>query len=74
MDLEGIRTLVAPGWVAAGFPYGLGVSLDWPEVRPIARFGGWTQGEGRPPGEMILTRVYSSSSPTRRRGHPPRRG
>ena len=56
MDLEGIRTLVALGWVAAGFLYELGVSLDWPEVRLIARLGGWNQREDRPPGKVILTR------------------
>jgi hypothetical protein len=56
MDLEGIRTLVALGWVAAAFLYELGVSLDWPEVRLIARLGGWNQREDRPPGKVILTR------------------
>lgn len=56
MDLEGIRTLVALGWVAAGFLYELGISLDWPEVRLIARLGGWNQREDRPPGKTILTR------------------
>lgn len=56
MDLKGIRTLVALGWVAAGFLYELGVSLDWPEVRLIARLGGWSQREDRPPGKTILTR------------------
>lgn len=56
MDLEGIRTLVALGWVAAAFLYELGVTLDWPEVRLIARLGGWNQREDRPPGKVILTR------------------
>ncbi len=56
MDLEGIRTLVALGWVAAGFLYELGVTLDWPEVRLLARLGGWSQREDRPPGKVILTR------------------
>jgi hypothetical protein len=56
MDLAGIRTLVALGWVAAGFLYELGVSLDWPEVRLIARLGGWSQREDRPPGKTILAR------------------
>jgi hypothetical protein len=56
MDLEGVRTLVALGWVAAGFLYELGVTLDWPEVRLLARLGGWTQREDRPPGKIILTR------------------
>lgn len=56
MDLEAIRTLVALGWVAAGFLYELGVSLDWPEVRLLARLGGWNQRADRPPGKTILTR------------------
>jgi hypothetical protein len=56
MDLAGIRTLVALGWVAAAFLYELGVSLDWPEVRLLARLGGWSQREDRPPGKVILTR------------------
>jgi hypothetical protein len=56
MDLEGIRTLVALGWVAAGFLYELGVSLEWPEVRLLARLGGWTQRKDRPPGKTILSR------------------
>jgi hypothetical protein len=56
MDLEGIRTLVALGWVAAGFLYELGVTLEWPEVRLLARLGGWTQRADRPPGKTILTR------------------
>ena len=56
MDLEGIRTLVALGWVAAGFLYELGVTPDWPEVRLLARLGGWNQREDRPPGKIILTR------------------
>jgi len=56
MDLEGIRTLVALGWVAAGFLYELGVTLEWPEIRLLARLGGWTQRKDRPPGKTILTR------------------
>jgi hypothetical protein len=33
LDLEGIRTLLALAWVAAGFLYELGVTLEWEEVR-----------------------------------------
>jgi hypothetical protein len=56
LDLQGIRTLVALGWVAAGFLYDLGVTLDWPEVQLLARLGGWTARKDRPPGKIVLTR------------------
>ena len=56
LDLEGVRTLVALGRVAAGFLYELGVTLEWPEVRLLARLGGWAQRKDRPPGKTILTR------------------
>jgi hypothetical protein len=56
MTLDAIRTLVALSWVAAGFLYELGVSLDWPEIQLIARLGGWTPRSDRPPGKTIITR------------------
>jgi hypothetical protein len=56
LDLGAIRTLVALGWVAAGFLYELGVTLDWPEVRLLGRLGGWTPRPDRPPGKTLLTR------------------
>ncbi len=56
LDLDAIRTLVALGWVAAGFLYELGVALDWPEVQPLGRLGGWTPRPDRPPGTTLLTR------------------
>jgi hypothetical protein len=56
LDLSGIRTLVALGWVAAGFLYELGVTLEWPEVQLLARLGGWTQRPDRKPGKIVLTR------------------
>jgi hypothetical protein len=56
LDLKGIRTLVALGWVAAGFLYELGVTLDWPEIRLLARLGGGEIRPNRPPGKTILTR------------------
>jgi hypothetical protein len=36
LDMTGIRTLLALGWVAAGFLYELGITLDWEEVRLLA--------------------------------------
>jgi hypothetical protein len=56
LDLEAIRTLVALGWVAAGFLYELGVTLEWPEVQLLGRLGGWTPRPDRPPGKTLLTR------------------
>lgn len=56
LDLTGIRTLLALGWVAAGFLYELGVTLDWEEVRLLARLGGWAERKGNKPGKTVLTR------------------
>jgi hypothetical protein len=56
LDLTGIRTLVALSWVAAGFLYELGVTLDWPEVRLLATLGGWEYHKNRKPGKIALTR------------------
>jgi hypothetical protein len=56
LNLEGVRTLVALGWVAAGFLYELGVTLEWPEIRLLARLGAWEERPNRPPGKIILTR------------------
>ena len=56
LDLQGIRTLLALAWVAAGFLYELGVTLEWEEVRLLARLGGWAQRQDNPPGKIVLTR------------------
>ena len=56
LDLTAIRTLVALAWVAAGFLYELGVTLEWPEVRMLAKLGGWQERKDRPPGKIVLTR------------------
>ena len=56
MDLEAVRTLVALGWVAAGFLYELGVTLEWAEVWVLARLGGWVPHKDRKPGKLTLTR------------------
>ena len=55
----GIRTLVAMAWIAAGFLYELGVTLEWPEVRLLARMGGWVPHKNRPPGKIAITRGLS---------------
>lgn len=56
LDMKGIRTLVALAWVAAGFLYELGITLEWPEVQLLARLGGWVRRKDRPPGKMVITR------------------
>jgi hypothetical protein len=54
--LAAVRTLVAPGWAAAGFLYALGVTLDGAEVRLLTRRGGGAIRASRPPGKRVLTR------------------
>jgi hypothetical protein len=56
LKLEAVRTLVALGWVAAGFLYELGVTLEWAEVRLLTRLGGGELRANRPPGKLVLTR------------------
>jgi hypothetical protein len=56
LDLEGIRTLLALAWVAAGYLYELGVTLEWEAVRLLARLGGWAERKDNPPGKIVLTR------------------
>jgi len=56
LNLTGIRTLLALGWVAAAFLYELGITLEWEEVRLLARLGGWAERKGNKPGKIVLTR------------------
>jgi hypothetical protein len=56
LKLDAVRTLVALGWVAAGFLYALGATLEWAEVRLLARLGGGELRATRPPGKLVLTR------------------
>lgn len=51
-----VRLLVALGWVAAGFLFSLGVTLDWGEVRLLRRLGGGEDRPNRPPGKIVLIR------------------
>ena len=53
---DAVRLLVALGWVAAGFLFELGVSLDWAEVRLLRRLGGGEERANRPPGKLVLAR------------------
>jgi len=56
LSFEAIRRLVAYGWVAAGFLFHLGLSLQQPEVHLLAYLGGWEERNNRPPGKQVLTR------------------
>lgn len=56
LAFEAIRTLVACAWVAAGFLFHLGLTLDHGQVRLLAHLGGWEERANRPPGKRILTR------------------
>ena len=54
--MEAVCTLVALAWVAAGFLYELGVTLEWAEVQLLAKLGGWAPHKDRKPGKLVLTR------------------
>jgi hypothetical protein len=56
LDYDAVRLLVALGWVATGFLYDLGVTLDWGEVRLLRRLGGGEERPNRPPGKIVLMR------------------
>jgi hypothetical protein len=56
LGYDAVRLLVALGWVAAGFLFELGVTLEWPEVRLLRRLGGGEERADRPPGKIVLTR------------------
>jgi hypothetical protein len=53
---DAVQLLVALGWVAAGFLFELGVTLEWAEVRLLARLGGAPERAGYRPGKIVLTR------------------
>jgi len=56
LTIDAVRTLVALGWVAAGFLYELGVTFEDVEIRLLARLGGFEQRKDRRPGKIILMR------------------
>jgi hypothetical protein len=56
LSFAAVRRLVAYGWVAAGFLFHLGLTLDQEEVRLLAYLGGWEVRKNRPPGKQVLTR------------------
>jgi hypothetical protein len=53
---DAVRLLVALGWVAAGFLFELGVTLEWAEVRLLRRLGGGEDRPDRPAGKIVLMR------------------
>ena len=55
LKLNAVRTMVALAWVAAGFLYEMGITLDWPEVQFLARLGGWVPRPDRKPGKIVIT-------------------
>jgi Transposase DDE domain len=59
LDWQALRTLVALGWVAAGFLYGLSFSWDWAEVQLLSKLGGWEPHTDRQPGKITLQRGLS---------------
>ena len=58
LSLEAVRRLVAYAWVAAGFPFHLGLTLDNAEVCLLARLGGWEPRANRP----LLAHQFTSGS------------
>lgn len=54
LDMEGIRTLVALGWVAAGFLYEIDGGWEWVDVELLAKLGGFVPHKDRKPGKKIL--------------------
>lgn len=56
LDFQAVRNLVALGWVAAGYLFHLGLTLDQPEVQLLSRLGGWEGRRDRPPGKQTLSR------------------
>jgi len=54
LDLEGVRTLVVLGWVAAGFLYEIDGGWEWADVELLAKLGGYVSHKGRKPGKKIL--------------------
>jgi hypothetical protein len=54
LDFEAVRTLVALGWVAAGFLYEIDGGWEWADVELLAKLGGYVPHKGRKPGKKIL--------------------
>ena len=72
LNLRAIRTLVALAWVATGFLYDLGVTLEWAEVWLLARLGGWVRARtvhrGKLPSRAGCVGCWTCWRPRRRCG------
>jgi hypothetical protein len=55
LEFQAVRNLVALAWVAAGYLFHLGLTLEQPEVQLLARLGGWEGRANRPPGKRALS-------------------
>jgi hypothetical protein len=60
LDLQGIRTLVALGWVAAGYLYAIQGSWEEADIEWLAKLGGWSERKDRKPGKTVLARGLRS--------------
>ncbi len=62
LALEEVRGLVSMGWIAASYLYELGVGWEEPEVRLLAKLGGWEPRSDRLPGKETLSGGYLGCS------------
>jgi Transposase DDE domain len=60
LDMQGIRTLAALGWVAAGYLYEIKGNWGWEDVEFLAQLGGWERHKDRQPGKEVLLRGLQS--------------
>lgn len=60
LDLAGIRTLVALGWVAAGYLYEVQGTWTEEDIEWLAKLGGWEEHTNRQPGKIALRRGLRS--------------
>lgn len=60
LDMQGIRTLAALGWVAAGYLYEIKGQWGWEDVEFLAQLGGWERHKDRQPGKAVLLRGLQS--------------
>lgn len=56
LDLAGVRTLVALGWIAAGYLYEIQGSWEEADIHWLAKLGGWQERADRKPGKIVLVR------------------
>jgi hypothetical protein len=54
LEFSAFRTLVALAFVATSFVFDLGVEPSLPDIKRLARFGGYVPHKNRPPGKKCL--------------------